>query len=48
MGGKPGRSALMVRGAVKMTATPPMGPVYLCLPADVLDLMNPFLYHCTW
>jgi|WetSurMetagenome_2_1015567.scaffolds.fasta_scaffold00045_52 thiamine pyrophosphate-dependent acetolactate synthase large subunit-like protein len=27
----------MVRRAVKIAATPPMGPVYLCLPADVLD-----------
>lgn len=27
----------MVRRAVKIAVTPPMGPVYLCLPADVLD-----------
>jgi thiamine pyrophosphate-dependent acetolactate synthase large subunit-like protein len=27
----------MVRRAVKIAAMPPMGPVYLCLPADVLD-----------
>ncbi len=27
----------MVRRAVKIAATPPTGPVYLCLPMDVLD-----------
>jgi benzoylformate decarboxylase len=27
----------MVRRAVKIAATPPMGPVYLCLPQDILD-----------
>ena len=27
----------MVRRAIKIAATPPMGPVYVCLPADVLD-----------
>ena len=27
----------MLRRAIKIAATPPMGPVYLCLPADVLD-----------
>jgi benzoylformate decarboxylase len=27
----------MLRRAVKIAATPPMGPVYLCLPQDVLD-----------
>ncbi|MGF1647980.1 MAG: thiamine pyrophosphate-binding protein [Kineosporiaceae bacterium] len=27
----------MVRRAIKIAATPPTGPVYLCLPADVLD-----------
>lgn len=26
-----------VRRAIKVAATPPMGPVYICLPADVLD-----------
>jgi thiamine pyrophosphate-dependent acetolactate synthase large subunit-like protein len=30
----------MVRRAVKVAMTPPMGPVYLCLPADVLDAPN--------
>ena len=30
----------MVRRAVKIATTPPMGPVYLCLPADVLDQIN--------
>ena len=27
----------MLRRAIKIAGTPPMGPVYLCLPADVLD-----------
>lgn len=27
-----------LRRAIKVAATPPMGPVYICLPADVLDL----------
>lgn len=27
----------VLRRAVKIAATPPMGPVYVCLPADVLD-----------
>src|SRR5438874_199879 len=27
----------VVRRAIKIAATPPMGPVYVCLPADVLD-----------
>lgn len=26
-----------LRRAIKLAATPPMGPVYVCLPADVLD-----------
>ena len=26
-----------IRRAVKIAATPPMGPVYVCLPADILD-----------
>ncbi len=26
-----------LRRAIKVAATPPMGPVYICLPADVLD-----------
>ena len=30
----------MIRRAVKIATTPPMGPVYLCLPADVLDQIN--------
>lgn len=29
-----------LRRAVKIAATPPMGPVYVCLPADVLDAVN--------
>ncbi len=27
----------VVRRAIKIAATPPMGPVYVCLPADILD-----------
>ncbi|MDZ7958774.1 MAG: thiamine pyrophosphate-binding protein [Aulosira sp. DedQUE10] len=27
----------MVRRAIKIASTPPMGPVYLCLPQDILD-----------
>ncbi|MCB0190900.1 MAG: thiamine pyrophosphate-binding protein [Anaerolineae bacterium] len=27
-----------VRRAIKVAATPPMGPVYVCLPADILDM----------
>ena len=27
----------MLRRAIKIAGTPPMGPVYLCMPADVLD-----------
>jgi benzoylformate decarboxylase len=27
----------MVRRAIKIAGTPPMGPVYLCLPQDILD-----------
>lgn len=29
-----------LRRAIKIAATPPMGPVYVCLPADVLDAIN--------
>jgi benzoylformate decarboxylase len=29
-----------LRRAIKIAATPPMGPVYVCLPADVLDSIN--------
>lgn len=29
-----------LRRAIKIAATPPMGPVYVCLPADVLDEIN--------
>ena len=27
----------VLRRAIKIAATPPMGPVYVCLPQDVLD-----------
>jgi benzoylformate decarboxylase len=30
----------VLRRAIKMAATPPMGPVYVCLPMDVLDALN--------
>jgi len=30
----------VLRRAIKMAATPPMGPVFVCLPADVLDALN--------
>lgn len=30
----------MLRRAIKIAATPPMGPVYLCLPQDILDQMT--------
>lgn len=29
----------VLRRAIKIAATPPMGPVYICLPADVLDAL---------
>ncbi len=29
-----------LRRAIKIASTPPMGPVYVCLPADVLDMPN--------
>jgi thiamine pyrophosphate-dependent acetolactate synthase large subunit-like protein len=29
-----------LRRATKIAATPPMGPVYVCLPADVMDAFN--------
>lgn len=30
----------IIRRAVKVATTPPMGPVYVCLPADILDQPN--------
>lgn len=29
-----------LRRAIKIAATPPMGPVYVCLPMDILDALN--------
>lgn len=29
-----------LRRAIKIAATPPMGPVYICLPMDILDELN--------
>ncbi len=33
----PAHTLRMLRRAIKIAATPPMGPVYLCLPQDILD-----------
>lgn len=33
----PASTLRVIRRAIKMAATPPMGPVFVCLPADVLD-----------
>ena len=33
----PSSTLRMLRRAIKIAATPPMGPVFLCLPADILD-----------
>ena len=30
----------VLRRAIKMAATPPMGPVFVCLPMDILDAPN--------
>ena len=30
----------VLRRAIKMAATPPMGPVFVCLPMDILDAVN--------
>lgn len=34
---EPANLLRVIRRAIKVAATPPMGPVYVCLPADVLD-----------
>ena len=36
----PGSLLRTLRRAIKIAATPPMGPVYVCLPMDVLDAIN--------
>ncbi|WP_426061849.1 thiamine pyrophosphate-binding protein [Hymenobacter sp. B1770] len=36
-----------LRRAIKIATTPPMGPVYVCLPMDVLDEPNDELVHPT-
>lgn len=36
-----------LRRAIKIAATPPMGPVYVCLPMDVLDAPNDEEVHPT-
>ena len=30
----------VLRRAIKIAATPPMGPVFICLPMDILDALN--------
>ena len=37
---EPANLLRVLRRAAKVAATPPMGPVYVCLPADVLDAIN--------
>lgn len=37
---EPGSLLRTLRRAIKIAATPPMGPVYICLPMDVLDAPN--------
>ena len=42
----------VVRRAIKIAATPPMGPVYVCLPQDILDApvieeVRPTSFPCT-
>lgn len=37
----------VVRRAIKVAATPPMGPVYVCLPADVLDAPRTYVVRPT-
>ncbi|WP_129671912.1 thiamine pyrophosphate-binding protein [Candidatus Chloroploca sp. Khr17] len=34
---EPANLLRVIRRAIKIAATPPMGPVYVCVPADVLD-----------
>jgi len=36
----PGSLLRVLRRAIKMAATPPMGPVFVCLPMDILDAPN--------
>ncbi|MFZ2358644.1 MAG: thiamine pyrophosphate-binding protein [Anaerolineae bacterium] len=37
---EPANLLRVLRRAAKVAATPPMGPVYVCIPADVLDVIN--------
>ncbi|HSN77974.1 MAG TPA: thiamine pyrophosphate-binding protein [Anaerolineae bacterium] len=37
---EPANLLRVLRRAVKVAGTPPMGPVYVCLPADVLDALS--------
>jgi benzoylformate decarboxylase len=37
---EPANLLRVLRRAAKVAATPPMGPVYVCIPADVLDAVN--------
>jgi thiamine pyrophosphate-dependent acetolactate synthase large subunit-like protein len=38
----------LVRRAIKIASTPPMGPVYVCLPQDVLDAPAEEAVRPTW
>jgi len=37
----------VLRRAIKLAMTPPMGPVFVCLPADILDALNDEPVHPT-
>lgn len=37
---EPANLLRVLRRAAKVAGTPPMGPVYVCIPADVLDFVN--------
>lgn len=43
----PASTLRMLRRAIKIAMTPPTGPVFLCLPADVLDAENTEPIHPT-
>jgi benzoylformate decarboxylase len=43
----PGSTLRVLRRAIKIAATPPMGPVYVCLPQDVLDAPTVETIHPT-
>lgn len=43
----PNSTLRLLRRAIKIAATPPMGPAYLCLPQDVLDQPTPETVRAT-